>query len=43
VLRALVSFEQSKGDIHSARIYAEQLYQLSSEDPQAKALYNSLR
>jgi tetratricopeptide (TPR) repeat protein len=43
VLQALVSFEQGKGDIRSARIYAEQLYQLSPEDPQAKALYNSLR
>jgi tetratricopeptide (TPR) repeat protein len=43
VLQALVSFEQGKGDMRSAKIYAEQLFQLSPDDPQAKALYNSLR
>jgi tetratricopeptide (TPR) repeat protein len=43
VLQALVSFEQGKGDLRSAKTYAEQLLQLSPDDPQAKALYNSLR
>ena len=43
VLQALVSFERQKGDLRSAKVYAEQLLQLSPDDPQAKALYNGLR
>ena len=43
VLQALVSFERQKGDLRSAKVYAKQLLQLSPDDPQAKALYNSLR
>lgn len=43
VLQALVSFERQKGDLRSAKVYAQQLLQLSPDDPQAKALYNSLR
>ena len=43
VLQALISFEQGKGDLRSAKIYAEQLLQLAPDDPQTKALYDSLR
>jgi Tfp pilus assembly protein PilF len=43
VLQALVSFEREKGDLRSAKVYAEQLLQLSPNDPQTKALYDSLR
>jgi tetratricopeptide (TPR) repeat protein len=43
VLFALISMEREKGNIPSARDYAQQLVQLVPEDPQAKSLLNSLR
>jgi Tfp pilus assembly protein PilF len=43
VLLALISYERDKGDLRSAKVYAQQLIQLLPDDPQAKALRDSLR
>jgi len=43
VLFALISFEREKGNIRLATEYADQLVHLVPDDPQAKALRNSLR
>ncbi len=43
VLQGLIAFERDKGDLPSAVAYAQQLVQLTPDDPNAKALLSSLQ
>ncbi len=42
VLEGLIAFERDKGNLMSAIAYAQQLVQLTPDDPDAKAMLNQL-